>query len=338
MLKVNKSPVFIVSSGRSGTTLLRSFLNGTENIYVPHESDFLVRGFPFYSRKEAYTEDDLWIITHLFIRSSQDEGWGMDCNYIYNYLRENRPSTFAQINNSIYYSYLDQIGKSDIPWGVKAPVLIAHLDRIFSIFPNAKIIHIVRDGRDVCLSYQDIHKKITKRKRFGPNTILANALYWIDGLRRIEKSNNNQVYELRYEDLIMKTDETLKNIFTFLNFSYSPAAASGMKREKSVLEEHRLGIHKNISKPLLKSNILKYKVSMPSWKRFFYELIACPYLQKYSYEIEYEITKNTLFNIIRVPLYIIANKFNSFRYNRRDIKFYQEAKQRAALSSVSRGE
>ena len=57
--------------------------------------------------------------------------------------------------------------------GMKAPVLIACLDRIGAVFPQAKILHVVRDGRDVYLSYRQVHK--SSPEKFGPKGILTAA-------------------------------------------------------------------------------------------------------------------------------------------------------------------
>lgn len=73
-------PVFIVSSGRSGTTLLRGILNASNQIYIPHESEFIARAYPFYNNKQNFNEDDYQKIVKIFVKTSQNNGWAWQKN------------------------------------------------------------------------------------------------------------------------------------------------------------------------------------------------------------------------------------------------------------------
>ena len=117
--------LFIISSGRSGTTLLASILNASEQIYIPYESDFIARAYPRYHDQQQFTEDDYRHLVKIFKLSAKQDGWGMSEDYVLAKLKECFPQTFAEVNAVIYESFHQQEKTEDLSWGIKAPVLIA---------------------------------------------------------------------------------------------------------------------------------------------------------------------------------------------------------------------
>ena len=339
-LPLSKSPtLFIVSSGRSGTTLLISILNASQQIHIPYESDFIARAYPFYQQKQNFGDSDYQKLTKLFIKASQPQGWGMTESFLLSYLKQSKPQSFAEVNSAICAAYHGKEGTENGLWGIKAPVLIASINRILSVYPSAKILHIVRDGRDVCLSYQNIHAK--SQIKFGPKSLLANALYWIDGLRRIEDARSQQIYEFRYEDLLKNPKVELDKICSFIGIEYDESMALNYyKTEKNskidkvqprpalsgrgTVDSNRLleNIHSKVKQGIDSSNTKKYLTAMPKFNRFVFELIAAPYLQKYNYCLEFPFLNTFLLSPLRNSVYFGARQMNNWRYSKRDRLFY----------------
>ncbi len=98
-------------------------------------------------------------ISKIFQLTSQlEQGWGMSESYLTSFLQKRSPQTFPEVNSVICEAFHRQENTDNLLWGIKAPVLIASLQRIQTVCPQAKIIHIVRDGRDAYLSYQRVHE------------------------------------------------------------------------------------------------------------------------------------------------------------------------------------
>ncbi|MEO0516606.1 MAG: sulfotransferase [Cyanobacteria bacterium P01_A01_bin.116] len=319
--------MFVVSSGRSGTTLLRGILNATEQIYIPHESDFLARAYPFYQDKKELDEADYPRILNLFAIASQKNGWGMSKDYLFEYFKEKSPRTFSEVNNTIYTAYIQSEGLGDLSWGIKHPVLIASIDKIFNVFPEAKIVHIVRDGRDVCLSYKKVHER--SPEKFGPNGTLTTALYWVDGLRRVKENKNSQLYELRYEDILDNPKEELRNLCDFLGLEFTEDMYEdyykSSKNKDLLLSHHKEGIHSKIKEGIDAQNQKKFLTQMPVASRFLFELLALPYLKKYDYFIEFPFLGNPILEIVRIPFYASARLFNNWRYGKRDLTTFNRS-------------
>lgn len=335
--RVSTSPVFIVGSGRSGTTLLRNLLNASNQIVFPYESDFIARAYPFYQNKNSFNEADYELITRIFIRNSQKKGWHMSENYILSSLKKFMPQTFADINSCIYQAYLAKEELENLQWGIKTPVLISSLACINQVFPDARIIHIIRDCRDVYLSYQKIQKNSFLKEEFGPKTLLQTSLYWIDGLRQVEyfcssnERSNKLVYELRFEDLINNTHTELQKLFNFLGLNYDYSIPKSYRQAKAnqktlKLEEyHGQSVNNDIKTKIHSKNRKKYLERMTKKDRLLVELIAAPYLSKYNYPLEFKWLSLPIYNPIRDLLYLFAEKYNKFRYHKRDLQAYYKS-------------
>jgi hypothetical protein len=325
-ISTNLQPTFIVSSGRAGTTLLRAILNASEQLYIPYEADFIARAYRFYGDRQQFNHLDYQQIAKLFVLTSQEHGWGLSQEHWFEIFKQRSPQSFAEINSVIYQTYLNLHAVENCQWGIKHPVLIAGLDAIIKTFPTAKLVHIVRDGRDVCLSYRQIHK--TAKWKFGPNGILTSALYWIDGLRRIEEFHAVPVYELRYEALLCNPEQELQSLCEFLNIEYRQEMVDKYQfsdRNQNLLSNEDKMIHIQILGGLNEGNKNKYLNEMTQTERFLFELFAAPYLSKYNYAIEFKFLNKNLFSPLRFILYSIARLFNDLRYRRRDIWAYRRA-------------
>ena len=331
--------IFIVSSGRSGTSLLTSILNASQQINIPYESDFIARAYPFYKHKTNFNHKDYQQIFKLFKETSQPKGWGMSEEYLLSILDKKNPQTFTQVFGTFCDAYHQSVGAENLLWGIKAPVLIASIDRIIKVNENAKIVHIVRDGRDVYLSYKNVHDK--SKIKFGPRGLVSNALYWIDGLRRIEEfgKNYSNIYEFSYEDMLNNPQEEFKQLCDFIGIEYIPEMHENYFKSQTnkelVSPELMNSIHTKLKGGLDPKNTKKYLTKMSKSELFWYEIIAYPYLKKYGYEIHTSSFYSMLFYPLRLIIYFLARLFNDLRYSKRDRIFY---KQSLALMSENMNE
>lgn len=293
---------------------------------IPPESDFIARAYPFYASKPDLTEQDYACLVKFFACTSQLNGWGLDKDELQSRLIREKPTRFCDVNSIIYESFLRKHGAKDLNWGIKAPVLIASMDKISDVFPDACFIHIVRDGRDVCLSYKSVH---AMGEHFGPNGILTAAMFWVDGLRRIESFRESRnLLQVRYEDLLSSTESTLGVICSFLHIL--PVAnfhASNGFENVVIPDQFKNTIHKKLGERLDIGNRERYRKEMTRFSLFCFELFAAPYLKKYDYELIFNALGYSVFGIIRQPFYLAARIYNNWRYRLRDSIAYRRTLQ-----------
>lgn len=92
----------------------------------------------------------------------------------------------------------------------KTPKHVLRIKRILDYYPNAQIVALVRDGRDVSLSL---------KKRTG--SFDSGVKRWInDNKALIKYVHDRRVKVIKYESLISDFDSTIDSLMTFLNENY----------------------------------------------------------------------------------------------------------------------
>ncbi len=217
---------FILGNPRSGTSLLRLMLNQHTEIVAPPECGFMQWWhFKYKSWKEqdCFNEKLELFLNDLF-SSRKIETWDLDRNKLKHYILNNKPKNFGALAECVYLTYDLQPESIGVVVD-KNNYYINHIPLIKNIWPDAKFIHLVRDGRDVACSYMDVYHLETHSpyKPKLPVAITQIAQEWINNNRLIAKllTEKGKNYSLvKYEDLIIDTQKTLKNITDFLGIDF----------------------------------------------------------------------------------------------------------------------
>jgi Sulfotransferase family len=188
-------PFFIVGNDRSGTTMLRLVLDRSREVAVPPESMFLAdfasvrrRGELADPREAARFLARVW--EHPKVRLWRLPGGppplppGLGHDEAYRFAVEAPFRAYARMH-----------GKAR--WGDKTPAYLHLVDELLVVWPSARVVVLVRDGRDVALSVVGMP--------FGPNNVWAAARWWARGIRAgraAEETYPGQVATFRYEDLV----------------------------------------------------------------------------------------------------------------------------------------
>jgi hypothetical protein len=247
---------FIVGRGRSGTTLLRQMLDAHPNLLVAPEALFIMNLYHKYSRIVKWNHkkvddfyDDLFLEKRL-------EDWNLDEISLKKQLHALGSNvSFPGMNKLVYANYAFVNRKLDTNLlGDKNPHYSLFIDKLMKLYPDSKYIHMVRDYRDNILSYQDV--------RFDLNNTTTLAYRWKKYNKTILKYSKrypDQFFLLKYEDLVTKPDECLRSICVFLGVEFNPVMLQFYQFQHST---SKFVWHKNISKPLDKSRLDKWKTKM----------------------------------------------------------------------------
>jgi sulfotransferase family protein len=216
----------IVGVPRSGTTLLRIMLDAHSALAIPPETGFLPRlaaldGVAGEGRAavEAITGSETWSDFHLDATAFESE------------VARLVPCTPADVARTFYRMYASRFGKAR--WGDKTPTYGTEIDRIAGLLPEAHILHIIRDGRDVMLSVRGLW--------FRPgDTVEACAEDWARRLARTREIGHrlSRYLEVRYEALVTSCEATLERICGFLDLAFEPGMLRYHERAGSRLDEH----------------------------------------------------------------------------------------------------
>src|SRR5436305_2362788 len=211
----NKAPVFVLGCGRSGTTLLYHMLlsagdfavyraeSNAINLLEPRFGDLSVR-----RNKERLM--DAWLASKLFDRS------GLEAEAI-------RAKVIAECRNGGDFLRI-VMGEMARQQGVQrwadcTPEHLLHLHRIKETIPEALIIHIIRDGRDVALSTDKLGY-IKRAPWDNMPSVMVAGLYWEWMVRRGREDGRklgNAYLEVRFEDLVTEPRATPAKLSGFIH-------------------------------------------------------------------------------------------------------------------------
>jgi len=221
----------IVGSPRSGTTLLRLMLDAHSDLAIPPETGFLTLSETLPGRGDKLREKFFQAVVNYSnppswpdFEISEEAFWAA--------LTEITPFNIPDGFRTFYRLYATRCGKTR--WGDKTPIYCRYLNAIRRVLPEARFIHIIRDGRDAALSL--------RRMWFSPGwEIETQAAYWRDCVLAARRAalGRNDYLEVRYEDLVLKTEETLKRVCAHVELLYEAAMLNYYQRAPERLKEHK---------------------------------------------------------------------------------------------------
>lgn len=193
---------------------------------------------------------------------------------------------------SQYAHHVDKPG-ADI-WVDHTPENIGYALPLLELFPDAKFIHIVRDGRGVAASIMPLD--------WGPNSIVKAARWWMRmvsfGLAAESYLTSDQIIRIKYEDLVTRPEETLQQLCHFLEIPYEPAMkdATGF-----IAPSYTLRQHSRIGKSPDKRVASNWKSRLTPREVEIFEHLTRAFLPYMGYEMQYGLTAKspTFFEIQR---------------------------------------
>ena len=147
---IYKNPyLFVVGTPRSGTTLLKRLLNAHPNIAITRETHWITRYFKKRTglSKEGMVTSELISKLFEYHRFPQLK---IERGELEKLIEQNKQLSYAQFVSHIFDLYGRNKGKCVV--GDKTPSYVKNIPLLHSLWPKCKFVHIIRDGRDVCLS------------------------------------------------------------------------------------------------------------------------------------------------------------------------------------------
>ena len=251
-------PFFIIGSGRSGNTLLRSILSGNSDISIPPESyrfPFAIKKFHIFNNRNW--EDIISQVLKEFEDCKEFYTWEIDIKDVQKRLENIADSkrTLSNIFDELFCTYAEKHSPKSKIWGDKTPMNTLYLDWIGPVFPYSKFVHIIRDGRDVASSY-------LKMGRY--DTILEAVNRWINSIELAQSFGSKikeNYMEIRYEELVTNTESEIQRICDFLNIQYDSAMLDHTKQVGKLGDTDK-SHHSNLSKPISSESIGKWKSNL----------------------------------------------------------------------------
>ena len=235
------SPIFIVGLGRSGTTLLSRMLDAHSDIAILPETWWYV------------------VLDRLGCMEEFNHPWQYELflHEVWNNLKSYRdPAAQVVANEGIRrprytgptVPVLERLGQAYARerkariWGEKTPGHALWLPQIRALFPRARVLFMVRDPRDVLVSYDD---RWDKGRRDTEYLISTAALmkYYLTYLLERPSFPKEQVCWVKYESLVVEPAAVLQDICRFLEVPFQAGMLEFHHRQKNVERDMPEGQH-----------------------------------------------------------------------------------------------
>ncbi|MGH3146280.1 MAG: sulfotransferase family protein [Rubrobacter sp.] len=219
--------VFIVGCQRSGTTLLQRMVDASPHIAVVHESRWIDT---WYRKRIGLTPDGN--VTPDFIplllehprfpelKASREDLEGL--------LPNGQPIPYRSFVSGVFDLHGRALGKPRV--GDKTPRYVRSVPTLHELWPEAKFVHLIRDGRDVCLSALEWKSggELSRRFETWKTDPVATAGVWWDWLVRLGREAGEDLgpalyHEIRYESLVSDPVEECAKLCEFLDIPYDSA-------------------------------------------------------------------------------------------------------------------
>ena len=259
--------VFICGFPSGGTDLVKTILNAHPNIYFNGEMPWL-----YQLRQSGFVGDSLMTARDAERLQSflkERDLWHNVENIDASFYTET--STTLQ---SLLYNLFSQ--RERVIWGNKTPQNTEHIIELSQIFPEARFIIVVRDVRDVCLSY---------REKWGKDINWC-AAKWSQRLQQgwitCQNLPPRQSLFVHFESLLQDSKTVCQKLCDFLGISFSLRMLEHHKYTERIIDGKR-----NYGRVILSNNQQKWRTgfSPRSVKRI--EEIAYETMELFGYQPEY---------------------------------------------------
>lgn len=206
------NPVIITGCQRSGTTLLRTMLGQHPQLLEhPDEPQFILELYQRFGKQISDVPTAVaFLAKHPYLPDT------LSITELKKAYENDHTLSLAEF----FKKYIQLWGGEKLQTQrpiLKDPAFIFHLDLITTLFPQATIIHIIRDPRG-CVASQ--------KARWPQYTIWETSRIWKSAIntgQEFFQSTNRPFLELLFEDLLTHPTGELERICEFLEIPFTPS-------------------------------------------------------------------------------------------------------------------
>lgn len=286
MRVADKSPnpyVFLVGSARSGTTLLRRIVDAHPQIAISRETHWVPR---FYEKRIGVTDAGTVtgeLVSHL-VAYHRFGRFGVSEQAVEQLAGGDDPVSYAAFVSGFYDLVGEARGKRLV--GDKTGQYARSLPTLHALWPAARFVHLIRDGRDVALSVLNWKEKpgASRLPTWDDDRVMTTALWWSRNVALAREAGSalpsGLYHELRYEALVTRPEEQCAALCTFLDLPYDDAMLrfhEGRTRHEPELSAKRAWLP-------ITPNLRKWREQMPAEETERFEAVAGGLLEALGYE------------------------------------------------------
>lgn len=278
----SNAPFFIVGSGRSGTTLLRLILCGHSRLHIPPETRFisdLVSRFPLDT---PLSPDQVKQAANIMAADYRWPDMDMTAEDLHARAASLNAPRLTDLIDLPYLEHLRRVGKPR--FGDKSPPYIAIVPQLMALYPDARFIHLIRDGRDVTVSFVDAGFSKQGYRSYHRNFEWSSAIRLA---RQFQSSpDGHRILDVRYEELVRDQELLVRRVCDFLGETFEPDMLRYRERTDLVPTRERK-IHGNLDRPISEDSVAVWRRKLSSIESFAIESFLRDDLDRLGYPPRY---------------------------------------------------
>ncbi|MDZ7778285.1 MAG: sulfotransferase [Bacteroidales bacterium] len=271
------NPIIIGGSGSSGSTLLINILNKHPKLNGGPELSLLNKEMFFKTPFSVLRQNSKWLIE----KGMCTNGWflypkinfnayGFEKNDIMNFFENSKSQ--KHFLDLFFNSYLP--GENKTVWVEKTPSNCYCFNYFEELYPEARFIHIRRDGRDAIAS-------LIKR---GMSSYFATMIWIYNTSLALTNKGKKNYYEIAYEDLVTSPEKAIKDLCSFLNVEFYEKMLNPDENYSSrKIESWSLNPNLGISK----GSVGKHKKSLKSFHKFTIRNVSISNSHRRKYKLKH---------------------------------------------------
>ncbi len=274
----DERPFFLVGASRSGTTMFRLMLNSHSALSIPGETWFLSDLMDRLPLQEPLSPAQVEEAVSIVRGHWRWREWGLDNDLMAATLQSlDRPRLGRLVDALFSLTIPDSPG---VQWGDKTPGYTTEIERLHQVLPRARFIHVIRDGRDVCLSL--------KKTGWHGEATWTIAEYWGSTITAACRAGRalpaDQYMEVSYEELVLDTETVLRSVCRFLEVDFEPGMLSFHETAGENIPGRAEAHLKKTTRPPRESDVQRWRREQAKAQTVIFEAFAGPALELAGYE------------------------------------------------------
>jgi len=248
---MDKKLFFITGRGRSGTWLLKSILDSHPKISVAPESIFILQMYSKYGKIKDWGNSRINAFVEDLSKDQKISGWwNIKFSELQHFIIQRNPESYKEVCQSVYEYYAKIHNKDNVHVvGDKNPEYSLKLLNLSKIFPESVYIILTRDPRDNISSYMNVNFDLN-----NPYSLAARWNFFHKKIFYAQSKLKDKVLLVRYEDLIIDPENTLKKICEKTGIDFDSQILEFYKNPKNVFRWNS-----KIQQKISLDNVYKWK-------------------------------------------------------------------------------
>jgi hypothetical protein len=254
--------------------LLRDLLRSHPGITIPPESHFIPRFYRAYGHPPS--DEEAWRLARSILKTPRVSLWQI----VAQPLDFAGCRSFSEVTSRLFEIWARKEGKPR--WGDKTPHYVRDIPLLIQLYPGAQVIHVIRDGRDVALSWL--------RTQFEPRNLYMSARMWKEMVTKGRRDGavlpGRSYMELSYESLLAQPEVTMRGVCQFLNEPWDSAVLSLNRLDVMPGRKNRAITSVALQDNIVRDNAGKWRDGMTLRERTLVESVAGDLLRELGYPLE----------------------------------------------------